>query len=630
LSSSPLLKVEDLQIRARLGTRERTIVTAMELSVTAGETIGIVGESGSGKSMTARALIGLLPSGLRATGSVAYGGRNLIGLSERAMRRFRGDEIGLVFQDPFTMLSPLRRCGRHIDEMLRDERGKLLSTKARHAEAVRRLAEVGIRDASVANRYPFELSGGMRQRVGIAAALAQDPKLLIADEPSTALDVTTQREILALLKSLQESRGMGLIMITHDLRVAFSMCDRIYVLYAGSLLEVGASAAIEAEPLHPYTLGLLLSEPPGDRRLSTLPSIQGAVPEPDDVAARCPFSPRCEWATATCTSGATPLRRHSSARSTSCVRIDEIRGEMEAKRRLAARGEHADVVSSESPVLVSTNDVHKIFVSGERRAIALAGVSLEIRENESVGLVGESGSGKTTLGRCLVGLETPTSGSIRIAGMDASDYESVSADERRTLRRTAQIVFQDPYSSLNPFLTVGYALREALTVNNPRLRGLDTAVRTLLESVGLPASYAARKPVALSGGERQRVAIARALAVHPKLLVCDEPVSALDVSVQAQILNLFKSLREELGMSYLFITHDLAVVRQVVERVYVLYEGEIVEAGPVDRVLDSPEHEYTKRLVDSIPRADAEWLRSARSALPPPTGPRELTHASDA
>jgi oligopeptide/dipeptide ABC transporter ATP-binding protein len=613
-----LLDVSGLAISSRIGGRERTIVSGLDLSVGEGETVGIVGESGSGKSMTARAIMSLLPPGVQATGTVSYGGRNLLDLRESQMRSLRGSELGMVFQDPFTMLNPLLRCGRHIDELLRDERGKRLGRSGRRAEAVRRLAEVGIHDAAVAERYPFELSGGMRQRVGIAAALARDPRILVADEPSTALDVTTQRDILALLKRLQESRGMGLVMITHDLRVAFAMCDRIYVLYAGSLLEVAPAAAIEAEPLHPYTLGLLLSEPPGDRRLAQLPSIQGSVADPDDVVDRCAFAERCRWAAAACVAAATPLRTVAPARESACVRLVEIRHEMAEDRHAASERAHVERVHAPVDALVCISDVRKLFVTGERRVEALAGVSIDVGANESVGLVGESGSGKTTLGRCIVGLETPTSGSIVIDGIEASDYAKLSSRDRARLRRTVQIVFQDPYSSLNPVRTVGSTLKEALTVHEPRARGVDGRVRELLARVGLPADYAARKPVALSGGERQRVAIARALAARPKVLVCDEPVSALDVSVQAQILNLFSALREDFGVGYLFISHDLAVVRQIVERVYVLYRGEVVESGPVDTVLERPGHEYTERLLESIPRTDADWLATERPTVTAP------------
>jgi peptide/nickel transport system ATP-binding protein len=613
--ATPLLDVRDLHIESRIGGELRTIVSGLHLTVAPGETIGIVGESGSGKSMTARAIIRLLPHGLSATGEVLYEGQNLLALSEREMTRLRGAEVGLVFQDPYTMLSPLRKCGRHIDEMLGAD-GVRLSRRARREEAVRRLAEVGITDPRVADRYPFQLSGGMRQRVGIAAALARDPKLLIADEPSTALDVTTQKDILALIRALQESRGMGLVLITHDLRVAFSMCDRLYVLYAGSLLEIGAASRLEAEPLHPYTLGLLLSEPPGDRRLSELVAISGSVPSYDEVATSCPFAPRCAWAMPRCREGAVALAPVEPDRLSSCIRIPEIRQEMVETRSAAQRRDHIEIVPRTAEPLVSVEGLVKTFdVGGAQQAVqALSGVSIEVGAEESVGLVGESGSGKTTLARCLVGLETPTAGEITIGGVRANDYAAMGDAERHRVRGTIQMIFQDPYSSLNPVRTVGSTLKEALSVRAGRETGLDRQMAELLERVGLPAGYAGRKPIALSGGERQRVAIARALAVAPKVIVCDEPVSALDVSVQAQILNLFKSLRNDFGMSYLFITHDLAVVRQVVERIYVLYRGEVVEAGPVDDVLNNPKHPYTSRLLDSVPRSEADWLTTEANA----------------
>jgi peptide/nickel transport system ATP-binding protein len=611
--AGPLLAVNGLRIESRIGGVVRTIVSGVELTVAPGETVGIVGESGSGKSMTARAIIGLLPPGLSMEGEILYRGRNLAGLRERELARLRGSEIGMIFQDPFTMLNPLRRSGRHIDELLRDDEGRRLPKQARRGEAVRRLAEVGILDPRVADQYPFQLSGGMRQRVGIAAALARDPNVLIADEPSTALDVTTQKEILALLKSLQEARGMGLVLITHDLRVAFSMCDRIYVLYAGSLLEVGRAPALEAEPLHPYTLGLLLSEPPGDRRLSELVAIRGSVPAPDDVAGCCAFAPRCVWAEAVCQAGKPELADVGGGRLSACVRIGDIRPQLRETRIAAEQRAHVGISVRTAEPFVQVDGLEKTFGDGggdgdRSGVVALAGVSLAIGEGESVGLVGESGSGKTTLARCLVGLETPTGGSISIDGIPASDYQALSDRDRARLRETIQIIFQDPYSSLNPVRTVGSTLREALSVRDPSGKGMGSAVSELLARVGLPDHYASRKPVALSGGERQRVAIARALAVKPRVIVCDEPVSALDVSVQAQILNLFKALRADFGMSYLFITHDLAVVRQVVERVYVLYRGNVVEAGPVDEVLSNPKDPYTIKLVDSVPRSEADWL----------------------
>jgi peptide/nickel transport system ATP-binding protein len=596
----PVLEVERLRIEARLGGAARTIVRALELEVGAGETVGIVGESGSGKSLTARALIGLLPAGVHARGDITFDGRNLLSLRERSLRRIRGRKVALLLQDPYTMLNPLLRIGTQIMETAPSGRGR--------DEPIRRLAEVGIHDPRVAEQYPFQLSGGMQQRVAIAAALASDPELLIADEPSTALDVTTQMEILALLRRVQEARGMGLVLITHDLRVAFSICRRIYVLYAGSVLEAAPADDLEREPLHPYTLGLLLSEPSVERRFDELAAIEGTVPSPDEVAGRCPFEPRCQWAAPQCLTGDPPLREVAPSRRSACVRVEEIGEELARRRQEQADRPHAhlEAANQQAEPLVRVDELRKVFrgIRGGGEVAALAGVSIEVGAGESVGIVGESGSGKTTIARCLVGLETPTSGRIVIDGIDASDYRNLDSSTRRQLRRQVQMIFQDPYSSLNPVRTVGATLREALAIGPDPM----TSVSDLLALVGLPAEYAARKPVALSGGERQRVALARSLALRPRVIVCDEPVSALDVSVQAQILNLFTALREELSLGYVFITHDLAVVRQVVERVYVLYRGEIVESGPVDKVLDAPSHPYTARLVQSVPRTDPGWL----------------------
>jgi peptide/nickel transport system ATP-binding protein len=585
-----LLVVDGLRIESQLEGRRRTIVAGIDLTLGRGETIGIVGESGSGKSLTARAVLGLLPPGVTASGSVRFNGEELLGRRERVLRGFRGQHISLLLQDPYTLLNPVMRVGRQITETL----------DKREGEAERRLAEVGIVDPSVANRYPFELSGGMRQRVAIAAALAANPEILIADEPSTALDVTTQKEILRLLRSIQEQRGMGLVLITHDLRVAFSLCDRIYVLYAGSVLEAAAARELEDLPLHPYTLALLVSEPPLDRRLATLTTVEGAVPNPDDVAATCPFAPRCSWALAKCRAAPTELVAAAPGRLSACIRIDEIANELASVR--AAATQAAPSVSlplSANEPLVRAEAVVKHFGMTQ----ALRGVSVEVLPGESVGLVGESGSGKSTLARCLLGLETPDRGMIRIDGIEASDYEKINDADLRRVRSAIQIVFQDPYSSLNPARSIGSILREALAMSSSH-----ESVSDLLARVRLPDSYARRKPAALSGGERQRVAIARALAVRPKLVVCDEPVSALDVSVQAQILNLFREIRDELGIGYLFITHDLAVVRQVVDRVYVLYRGNVVEAGPVETVLDDAQDAYTRQLVASVPRNEPGWL----------------------
>ena len=598
-----LLAVRGLRVAYVGGAEPRTLVDGVGLDVHRGETIAIVGESGSGKTLTARALIRLLPTGVEVTGGeVLLDGRDALRLGGRDAARLRGNRISMIFQDPFTMLNPVMRCSKHIEEVLRNRDDRKIGRAAAKEEALRRLVEVGIHDPAAADRYPFQLSGGMRQRVGLAAALAGDPELLIADEPSTALDVTTQAEILALLKSVQRARGMGLIMITHDLRVAFSVADRVYVFYAGSLVEVGDADAIEREPLHPYSLGLLLSEPATEFRQQALLGVEGSVPAPDDVVGQCTFASRCRWTRPECVATRPPLVEVEPDRSSACLRIAEIRGEMDVVRNeVRAVAEPTEAVERADVPFVVISNLRKVFPDAP--IPALADISISVAEGEAVGIVGESGSGKTTLGRCLVGLETPTGGSITLGGVDASDYARLSREDRGRLRRSVQIVFQDPYSTLDPTQTVGAALREVLLVNGfPRDRA-NSRVDELLERVGLPLGYARRRPAALSGGERQRVAIARTLAVEPKLIVCDEPVSALDVSVQAQILNLFRALRAEFGLAYLFITHDLAVVRQVVDRVYVLHRGLVVEEGPVDRVLDRPEHPYTERLIASIPRS---------------------------
>jgi peptide/nickel transport system ATP-binding protein len=627
LTAEPLLDVRDLRIgRGRAGgaapASTGTIVSSVSLSLRAGETIGIVGESGSGKSMTAKAVTGLLPPGITASGEVRYGGRNLLTVKEREWRAVRGGEIGLILQDPFTMLNPVLRCGTIIAESL--PRDRTPGRAKRRAEAVRRLAEVGITDPAVAGRYPFQLSGGMRQRVAIAAALARDPQVLIADEPSTALDASTQQDILALIKRVQQARGMGLVLITHDLRVAFAMCDRIYVLYAGSLLETAPASELEAEPLHPYSHGLLLSEPPADHRVRDLISIPGSVPAPDLVAGSCPFAPRCRWATAECEQAAPPLAEVAltdpslagvpRGRLSACVRLPQIRAEMASLRERADQDAPATVSGRSSDPLIQVSDLRKVFKQGSRTVTAVDGVSVEVGAGESVGLVGESGSGKTTLARVLAGLEQATSGQVTIDGIPAGDWSRLAGKDRRRLRGTVQIVFQDPYSSLNPMHTVGSALAEAVAIHDPAARNVPGQVAGLLQSVGLPAGYAGRRPAALSGGERQRVAIARALAVRPRVLICDEPVSALDVSVQAQILNLLAAIRAERGIGYLFITHDLSIVRQITDYLYVMHRGRVVESGPTGRVLAHPSHPYTVKLLESVPRPETDWL-AGRDAL---------------
>lgn len=605
--TEPLVAVRGLTVA---GPGGRVIVDDVAFDVAPGETVGLVGESGSGKSMTVRAVAGLLPAGVTARGAVRYGGDDLLGLSERELKQRRGGGIGYLMQDPFTMLNPLTRVRTTLKETLAARRPGPVQPE----EIERRLAEVGIHQPGVADRYPFELSGGMRQRVALAAALANDPRLLIADEPTTALDATTQRDVLRLLRTIQRARGMGLVLITHDLQLAFGTCGRVLVMYAGSLLEEATPERLQRQPGHPYTRGLLDAEVPVGRRKAELRGIPGRVPRADEVADRCTFASRCAFVDAECLAGRPPLQdvAGESGQRTACVRFAAVRNELAVTAADAAGG--ADVpVEPAGEVLVDVRQLTKRFVTRRQRrsgggTTALDEVTLQLREGRTLGVVGESGSGKSTLGRCLLGLERPEAGRIELAGHDVSDYTRLSRADLRRVRGLIQCVFQDPYSSLNAAHTVGFALEEALRQRSDA-DGADTAgeVTQLLEAVGLAADYARRYPAALSGGERQRIAIARALAVRPRVLVCDEPTAALDLSVQAQVLEVLRNLRQT-GVTLLFITHDLGVVRQMTDEVVVLHRGRIVETGPTATVLDAPEHSYTRRLVAALPRRDEPWL----------------------
>jgi peptide/nickel transport system ATP-binding protein len=596
-----LLDVEHLTVTA--DRPHRTLVRDISLQISPGQTVGIVGEPGSGKSLTARSLVGLLPTELHASGTATFDGISLIGTPERSMRKLRGARLSLLLQDPFTMLNPSQTIGAHIGESLSSKARR--DRKRRQQEIERRLLEVGLAP-DVAQRYPFQLSGGMRQRAALAAALARDPELLIADEPTTALDVTTQDDILRLLKGLQEQRGMALILITHDLQVAFSVCDRIQVMYAGSVVEHAPAAALMTEPLHPYSLGLLGSEPPVGHYVERLTSIPGNVPSPDSVWDVCAFAARCDWAADRCLTARPTLQAVAPDRSSACVRINDLRPELRAAAAQLTQVASAPPAPAAGDAILTVTELRKSFqnsglIGPSRTAVALGGVSFTIAAGESLGLVGETGSGKTTIARSILGLTTVDSGRIEAGGLDVTSYRALTAADRKRARRFVQIVFQDPYASLNPSLTIGSTLREVLSQRGQGSEGMADEVSALLGQVGLPASYAARRPAALSGGERQRVAIARAVAMRPDLLICDEPVAALDVSAQAQVLELLREIRRSYGMALLFITHDLSVVRQMADRVVVLYRGEVVETGDTGQVLDRPEHPYTRKLITAVP-----------------------------
>jgi peptide/nickel transport system ATP-binding protein len=567
MTDTPLLQVRDLRV-VQTDTG-RQVVRGVSFNIEAGETVALVGESGSGKSLTARSLLGLLPDGLHATGSADWdGGCNLLKTTRRRMSRIRGREISLLLQDPFTSLNPLNTVGRQVGQTIEqssESRTVRRSRRTALVEVQRRLQEVGI-DAAAVTRYPFELSGGMRQRVGMAAAIAKDPKLLIADEPTTALDATTQREVLRLLRTIQEDRQMSLLLITHDLQVAFSMADRVIVMQSGLIVEAANAQDLQHSPQTEYAKALLGSALPLDRRMATLVK--------------------------------------DSAPST----------------RLASDPSAMPAGSDDSLPILQVDSLTKTFCRdgrNEEPVYALRGIDVELRAGESLGVVGESGSGKTTLARCILGLENPTAGMIRTPNLDLSDYSNMSAADLTQARRTVQCVFQDPYSTLNPAHTIGFTLAEAIRHRGGKRvdkRDRLAEIKALLDDVGLPASYSDRLPRELSGGQRQRIAIARALALNPRLLICDEPVAALDLTVQAQILDLLRKVQER-GVSIIFVTHDLAVARQMTDRLVVLYQGSIVERGATEQVIDYPEHEYTRKLLEAVPTGDATWLKARAEAL---------------
>jgi len=600
VSSTAALAVRDLTVRARKAGDLVEIVDGVAFEVMPGEAVAIVGESGSGKSVSVRAALGLLPGELTVAGELEVAGRQIGTPGRRGTQPLHGAEIGFVMQDPFTMLNPSLTCGQILTARLRDQRGAKKGRGYRQ-RAIEWLAEVGIADAHVVDQYPFELSGGMRQRVAIAAALSGQPRVLVADEPTTALDVTSQAQILDLLDGLRRSRRLALVLVTHDLRVAASICDRVYVMYAGKVVEEMHGARLLNAAAHPYTAGLVAADPPLEQRLLRLPTIVGAVPSPGERPAGCRFAPRCEIAVDICREKEPPLIALGRDHRTRCHRA----GEGLPGRPVPVSATPA--AAAEGAVLVRTHEARRVY--GHK--VALAAASVEIRAGESVGIVGESGSGKSTLARMIVGLEHPTSGRVDVAGIDV---HGASRREMETVRATVQMAFQDPSSTLNPFRAVGSTIAEAVALSgSDDIRG---RTRELLDLVGLNATYAPRRPRQLSGGERQRIAIARALARNPRVMVCDEVVSALDVSVQAHILNLLNELRDKLGLAYVFITHDLAVARQVTDRLYVLRSGEIVETGTTDQVLSHPNHPYTRDLLASVP--DPE-----RTSTPTLAGPAE-------
>lgn len=588
-----LLKVDNLIVR--IGGV--TPVDGVSLSIDAGERFVLLGESGSGKSMTALAIMRLLPLGGRIiSGDVQFNGESLPLLPESGMRHLRGRGMAMIFQEPQTSLNPVMTIGEQIAEALPAG----LSRSTQQSEVIRLLDEVGIPSpATRLHSYPFELSGGQKQRAMIAQALAGQPKLLIADEPTTALDVTLQAQILELIRRLAEERGMGLLMITHDLGVARHMADKIGVMYAGQLVEtlpVAKEKGLE-QAFHPYTLKLMDAVPDLSRAGTRLAAIPGRVPPLDQPFQGCRFVDRCEHAFSPC-AGTPP--EWTSLEAGHEVRCHLTRVPA-AERRATIDMTHAAVPVPGKEIVLNVRDLAVTFTQrtgelfGKQHIRAVDGIDFDLARGETLALVGESGCGKTTAVKAILGLTPIARGEVMLDGQRVS---GLSERQFKPHRKLAQIVFQDPYSSLNPRMRVGDILVEgmmALGIGDASSH--ETSVAALLEKVGLAPDAVNRYPHEFSGGQRQRIAIARALAVKPRVLVCDEPTSALDVSVQAQILNLLADLQRDEGLSMLFITHNLAAVGYLAHRVAVMKEGKIIETGATRDILTQPQHPYTQGLL---------------------------------
>jgi peptide/nickel transport system ATP-binding protein len=629
--NAPVLSVERLVTRIDTPQGELRAVDNVNLELRRGECFALVGESGCGKSMTALSILRLLPEAGRIDdGRVCLGGHDLFALPEVAMRAVRGRRIAMIFQEPATALNPVLTIGRQIVEVI--ERHARVCAGSAKERALALLDSVGIPDAARCyEAYSFQLSGGLKQRVMIAAALAVDPEVLIADEPTTALDVTIQAQILELLRRLQAERGMAVLLITHDLGIVAQMAQRVAVMYAGEIVEVADCERFLSAPQHPYSQKLFGALPSTERRHGELAAIPGQVPSLAQEFRGCRFAERCEFSFARCRTEVPELIVLPGAHAVRCHLRQSGAWTPTGDAAIVARGADLEPQASAMLLEVDRLRVHfpirrGIFKRTVGHVRAVDGVSLAIHEGRTLALVGESGCGKTTAGKAILRLVAPTGGRVRFAG---ADLATLSREALRARRRWMQIIFQDPYASLNPRMRVADILAEGMRSlgvggdDADRERRMDA----LLEQVGLPREAKARYPHEFSGGQRQRIAIARALAVEPKLIVCDEPTSALDVSVQAQILNLLRELQQRLGICYLFITHNISVVEYLAHEVAVMYLGRIVERGTAQEVLADPKHPYTEALLSAVPRIyTVRGIIRLSGELPSPASPPAGCH----
>jgi peptide/nickel transport system ATP-binding protein len=605
-----LLTVRDLSVSFPTDGGELHAVRGLSYEIAPREVVAMVGESGSGKSAAAMAVIGLLPEYASVSGSAVMDGRELLGMPDADLSKIRGRRIGTVFQDPMSALTPVYTVGDQIAEAIRVHNRDVSKADARR-RAVELLDLVGIAQPERrARAYPHELSGGERQRVVIAIAIANDPDLIICDEPTTALDVTVQAQILEVLRTARDVTGAGVLIITHDLGVVAEFADRALVMYAGRAVEAASVPDLYADRRMPYTAGLLGSVPRlGAPRGERLVPIAGAPPSLVAMPPGCPFEPRCPLAVAECLAAEPALLAVGPGHSAACIRTDQVAGRSAAQIYGVATDAPEYEDSGQPEVVLRVRDLSRTYrltkgvvfrrQIGEVRAVDR--ISFEVHQGRTLGIVGESGSGKSTTLHEILELRAPQSGSIEVLG---NDVATLTPTRRRELRRDLQVVFQDPVASLDPRLPVFDILAEPLGANGFDKNATNHRVAELLEIVGLRRADASRYPGEFSGGQKQRIGIARALALQPKILALDEPVSALDVSIQAGIINLLLDLQREFNLSYLFVSHDLSVVKHLAHQVAVMHRGAIVEYGDSEQVFTNPADEYTRRLLAAIPQPD--------------------------